>query len=293
MKTIAATLTRLGIASILLTGGPVLAQDAASAISPETRLEPFEVRGPGSVDKLEMIPIPGGTVTTVDRDGETRDVEVGPLWISKTEITWDLFDPFVFRLDEDAPPEADAITRPSKPYIPMDRGFGHSGYAAISMSHHSAEQYCKWLSAHTGRTFRLPTEAEWEYACRAGSETSYSFGDDPKVLKKHAWYDDNADYTAHPVGTKQPNAWGLHDMHGNAAEWVTGRDGKPVTKGGSYRDFAEDLEVTDRQAETPAWNASDPQVPKSIWWLADAGFVGFRVVCVPENDGDDAREASP
>lgn len=283
----------MSIATILLSGVVGHAQTPSQpAAARGEALEPFELRGPGSVDKLRMIPIPAGTVTITNSNGEARDIEVGPLWISRTEVTWDLFDPFVFKLDENAPPEADAISRPSKPYIPMDRGFGHAGYAAISVSYHSAQQFCEWLSAHTGKTFRLSTEAEWEYACRAGSEGPYGLGGVPGALEQHAWFDDNADYTTHPVGKKKANRWGLHDMLGNAAEWVSGHDGEPVTKGGSYRDFAEDLEVIDRQAETPAWNASDPQIPKSIWWLADAGFVGFRVVCVPEETSSETAPDS-
>lgn len=252
--------------------GGMLAVVAAlhSATQPGTpdMREPFWQEIPAAAFKFEMLPIPG-----------TDDGRIKPLWMSRHEITWEAFDVFMYGLDEEAREgDVDAVTRPTKPYLPPDRGFGHEGFAAISMSHKSAVEFCAWLSARSGRTYRLPTEDEWEHACLAGAAGPYSFGDAAHAAD-FAWFRDNSDRRPHRVGTKKANAWGLHDMHGNVAEWVIGRDGKAVVKGGSYLDSVEGLRADARVVDDPAWNRSDPQIPKSVWWLADGPFVGFRVVC--------------
>ena len=110
------------------------------------------------------------------------------------------------------------MTRPTPPYADMTFGFGRDGQPAICMTHHAAMEYCRWLSAKTGKIYRLPTEAEWEYACRAGTKTAYSWGDDPEKLDEYAWDVNNAEKPM-PVGKKKPNPWGLYDMHGNVSEW--------------------------------------------------------------------------
>ena len=174
--------------------------------------------------------------------------------------------------------EEDAISRPSRPYGNPDRGFGHEGYPAIGITYYAAEQFCNWLSRKTGRRYRLPTEAEWEYACRAGVLPPGPIKD-KKLLDRIAWFEENSEGKTHRVGEKEPNPWGLHDMLGNAAEWCIGMDGRPVLRGGSYKDPASDVHPAARQYQTPEWNASDPQFPKSKWWLSDAPFAGFRVLC--------------
>jgi formylglycine-generating enzyme required for sulfatase activity len=273
---------------------PILLTAAMCALGPQPADQPdappkpperFSQPIPVAAAKVEMIPIPGDAAA-----------KIAPFYMSRTEVTWEVFDVFAYRLDaEGAGAGSDAVTRPSKPYLPPDRGFGHDGYAAISMSYRNAAEFCAWLSVKSGRTYRLATEAEWEHACRAGATTRYPFGDDPGALGEHAWFAGNSDATPHPVGTKKPNAWGLHDMLGNVQEWVTGVDGKPVTKGGSYRDGSEHLTCSARQPQVPAWNASDPQIPKSPWWLADGPFVGFRIVCeIPPAQSDKPKvEARP
>ncbi len=211
-----------------------------------------------------------------------RAADAPRVWLSATEITWDVYDAFVFELDKpavQADPAIDAIARPSKPYILMDRGFGHAGYPAISVNHTGAAAFCAWLSHKTGRSYRLPTEAEWESACRAGAAGGWCTGDDPAPLGEHAWFKANAERRTHPVGMRKANAWGFFDMHGNAGEWCTSATGEPVLRGGSYRDSAPGLRADARVLPEKKWNASDPQLPKSKWWLADGGFIGFRIAC--------------
>lgn len=236
-------------------------------------LEAFSQKLPGSAFSFTMIPVPA------DPD---RGIEA--FWIGSTELTWEAFDVFVYRLDEDkdAPQGTDAATRPTKPYLPPDRGFGHEGYAAISMSYKNAAAFCEWLSKKSGRHWRLPTEKEWEYAATAGVNAPYPFGADDALLGEFAWFGANSDGKPHPVAGKTPNAWGIFDCCGNVAEWVDVPGGKPVTKGGNYLSTAPACSVAERAPYDPSWNRSDPQVPKSKWWLSDGPFVGFRVVCDPK-----------
>lgn len=255
------------VAAMTACAGPARVEPGILRAQPETPPAPFWVEIPEAAHKFEMVPIPGND------DGSIR-----PFWMSRTEITWDAFDVFTFKLDAPGHPDADAVSRPSKPYIPPDRGFGHAGYAVISVSFRNANEFCAWLSARTGRKFRLATVHEWTHACLAGSAGPYTFGDDVALLADHAWYEANADYSPQPVGRKKPNAWGLHDMHGNVQEWVTTDDGKGTTCGGSFRDEPERLRANSRAPYQPGWQASDPQIPKSPWWLSDGPFVGFRVV---------------
>jgi len=188
----------------------------------------------------------------------------------------------------------------SEPGRSDDEGPQHP---VLCITHHAAMEYCRWLSAKTGKTYRLPTEAEWEYACRAGTKTAYFFGDDPKKLGDYAWFAGNAEDMTHPVGTKKPNPWGLYDMYGNVAEWCldaykkdayagfpadkltlepvllpTGTRFPDVARGGSWADEANRCRSATRRGSDKSWIKRDPQRPQSIWWLTDAEFVGFRIM---------------
>ncbi|HMP04159.1 MAG TPA: SUMF1/EgtB/PvdO family nonheme iron enzyme, partial [Gemmatales bacterium] len=274
----------------------------------------------GTAVKFDMGYLPGGRfkqgspeseAERAEHEGPVHEVEVRPFWMGKMEVTWDEYDLFAFSLDLQkegqpapaAPAGADAVTRPTPPYTDMTFGYGHDRYPAICMTHHAAMEYCRWLSQKTGKTYRLPTEAEWEYACRAGTTTAFSFGDDAEKLGDYAWFTDNSDGKPQPVGGKKANPWGLFDMHGNVAEWCvdhyaadryqalaknplsvmpvllpTDRRFPHVVRGGSWDDEAGMLRSAARMGSTREWLRQDPQRPQSIWWLTEAVFVGFRVV---------------
>jgi formylglycine-generating enzyme required for sulfatase activity len=126
-----------------------------------------------------------------------------------------------------------------------------------------AMAYCSKLSSlpaevAAGRVYRLPTEAEWEYACRAGTTTEYSFGDDAKDLVKYAWFDGNSGKTTHAVGGKLPNVWGLYDMHGNVWEWCSDAEGSyRVRRGGSWSDSARICRSAFRGSSDPSLRGSN------------------------------------
>ena len=195
----------------------------------------------------------------------------------------------------------DAVTGATTPYVEMSFGMGVDDFPAISMTQLAASKFCEWLSAMTGNFYRLPTEAEWEYACRAGSDSAFNFGDDISKLKDYAWYDENSEDKYQKVGTKNPNDWGIHDMHGNVAEWtldqyspISYRQRKDkltenpfvepikvyprVVKGGSWMDNQKRLRSASRRGSSKQWKRQDPQIPKSLWWHTDAQFLGFRVI---------------
>ena len=291
----------------------------------EASMKPYTEVIAGAEVTFDMVPIPGGKFLMGspeaekdrgDDEGPQVEVEIEPFWMGKCEVTWDEYDAWSLKLDiqrrgllrqregtevTNWEKLVDAIARPTNAYSDMTFGMGHDGYPAICMTEYAAKMYCKWLCASTGRYYRLPTEAEWEYACRAGSTTAYSFGDDPGELDDYAWQFDNSDDKYQKVGKKKPNAWGLHDMHGNVCEWVLDQHipdfykshaSNPVkspfavpttlyprvVRGGSWDDDPDRLRSAARRGSDPSWKMQDPQIPQSIWYHTDADFLGFRVV---------------
>jgi formylglycine-generating enzyme required for sulfatase activity len=308
-----------------LTWVPAGRAQQAPAASLPPGMKPYVEPIPGTELKFEMLPIPAGTFMIGSPAGEEKrsddegpqvKVEIAPFWMAKHEVTWDEYDEFAFQMDlkrkkregvdpakqSDTEKAGDAVTRPTPPYADETFGMGRKGQPVICITHHSAMEYCRWLAAKTGKAYRLPTEAEWEYACRAGTKTKYSFGDDPTKLGDYAWYVDNSE-KPQPIGKKKPNPWGLHDMHGNVSEWCldqyaadiystlqkeepvrrpvvlpTAKEYPYVARGGSWDDDGDRLRSAARLASNLEWSVQDPQRPQSIWWHTDATFVGIRVV---------------
>lgn len=206
-----------------------------------------------------MVPIP-------DPDGSTA------FWMSDAEISWDHYDVFVYELDQPVNEQVDAVTRPTRPYISADRGWGHVDYPALSVSNRGAIAFCQWLSASTGSQWRLPTVVEWQQACRLGQVT-------PGTADDHAWHAGNSKRRTHKLRSKTPDALGLHDLHGNVSEWCRKGEDELVLVGTCYSDAGDTIGCTVIKTPVPEWNDTDPQIPRSTWWLADAPFAGFRVVC--------------
>lgn len=273
--------------------------------------EPYTQKIKGTELSFTMEAIPGGQFAMGSKTGNSDEapvhtVELTPFWMSTFEVTWDIFEPFLYKDYEETvsieaiPSEVDAVTRPTKPYLDMTFGMGKEGHPALAMTHYNAIQFCKWLYTRTGVFYRLPTEAEWEYAARANTKTDYSFGDEVDMLDQNAWFIENSGETTHEVGQKKPNDFGLYDMHGNVAEWTYDQyvpnydsfaDLKSINpfvqpeelyshsiRGGSYLDEAFDLRSSARLASDPEWKAIDPQIPKSNWWMPEASFIGIRLV---------------
>ena len=287
----------------------------------EAEMKPYTELIEHANAKIDMVAIPSGEFvmgspdSEADRnedEGPQREVAIDAFWMGKYEITWDAYEVWMSDLDifrrtafgieanaRDKAADKYQLSQPTPPYTDMSFGMGTRGYPAICMTQHAVRTFCKWLGAKTGRYYRLPTEAEWEYACRAGTTTAYHFGDDASQLEDYAWFYDNSEAYA-KVGKKKPNPWGLYDMHGNVSEWVldqhlpdfyasdAGRAKLPlaipttlyprVVRGGGWDDDPDWLRSASRITSSEEWKLQDPQLPQSIWYHTDALSVGFRVV---------------
>jgi len=268
----------------------------------------YKVTIPNTTFSYGMAPVPAGEFLmgsaapgAKSDEGPQHKVRVDAFWMQTHEVTWDSYLMFMFadQAMERKTPDAlvDAQSRPTGPHLEMSFGRGNSGFPAISMTQHAANKYAQWLSAKTGEYYRLPTEAEWEYACRAGAADVAA-----AQLGDYAWFAKNSatagftDGTYHKIGTKKPNAWGLYDMLGNVMEWTLDQY-KPYTaaaaenpwvksvtpyphsvRGGSWNDDADRVGCAVRVSSNADWKKQDPQLPKSIWYMTDAQWLGFRLV---------------
>jgi formylglycine-generating enzyme required for sulfatase activity len=230
---------------------------------------------PGTALALDFAPLTGPTGNT--------------LWLSTTEVPWEAYDVFLFGFDLPAEQRVsgwDATARPSRPYGSPDRGLGHRGFAAQAVTAHAAEGFCTWLSQQCGASLRLPTESEWEWAAREAAARPAGLGDAlsparkiPAELGQQVGFAPYEGPRPVALANLSPNRLGLRGLTGNLAEWVRRDDGSGhVTAGGCFLDAPEECQPERREAQAASWNETDPQNPKSRWWLANAPFVGFRVL---------------
>ena len=278
---------------------------------------------------FDMVLIPGGEFLMgssdkeagrKDNEGPQHKVRLEPFYLCTTETTFVLFQAYyeeTVQRDRDEArkkvKDVDATTGPTPIYGDPTMGMGGGTRPAIGATWLNAMTFCRWLSKKTGKKYRLPTEGEWEYAARAGTETAYFFGNDPKQIAAYAWSEDNSEQATHEVAKKKPNPWGLYDMLGNVLEWVHDfydptaytamakkspalnprgpKQGKVhVARGGSWESPAEELRCPARAFEEDFWRFLDPQVPKSKWWLPQMGFIGFRVARSVEPAKSESRK---
>jgi len=308
-----------------------------------TKFENFTEKIPGTCISFEMIAIPGGKFSMGSPKNESfhradedpvHSVKVSGFWMGKIEVTWEEYLAFFKATSSQGrmegqlvkPGNTDAITGPTPPWGAPDQGWGKGSRPAITMTWYAATVYCEWLSRVTGKKYRLPTEAEWEYACRGGTENPYFFEGDPRkyssrgLLRKifgpdttriHSFiiYKENSQFkTQEPIVVKA-NPYGLKNMPGSVAEFCSDyysanaymqqkgkmsiNPGGPKTgaehviRGGSFKSDAKDTRCAARDfTRTKEWLVTDPQMPKSIWWYSDCNDVGFRVVCEVEQKMD-------
>ena len=272
---------------------------------------------PNSDLSIEMIFIQGGEYSMGNKNSNVN-TQISSFWMSKYEITWEIYNLFMefdqsnkleYIIDGDTI-KVDCISKPTTPYTDMTFGMGYEGFPAVNMTHFAASKFCKWLSLITGNYYRLPTEAEWEYACRSGTSSDYYYGDDISLIDEYSWNKNNSDNSYQRVGQKIPNKWGLHDMLGNVSEWVADSYDDNIFKskklkkdpfifseskypkvyrGGSWNDEPSSLLTHKRFYSDNSLQKRDPQIPKSQWWNTDAPNIGFRIVRVNKDDSESRR----
>lgn len=268
----------------------------------KTTAQTYEQKLPNTTVSFKMVSVPGGKFSignsnpTAERDeAPQKEIELSPFWIAEHEVTFAEWDLYFKDMTLPQSKVIDGVTRATPQYIDLTWGMGRDDdQPTNSMSQQAAMMYCKWLYSKTGFFYRLPTEAEWEYACKAGGTTAT----DLKTSGDLGYSKENSGAKYHRVKQKKANAWGLYDMLGNLSEWtidqydavyyqnINAKD--PMTtpgpkyprtvRGGSYLDEGTKCTCSNRIPSDASWNKRDPQIPKSRWWLTDGMFVGFRVV---------------
>ena len=307
-----------------------------------TKFESYKEQIPNSLVSFEMIAIPGGTFKMgsgdkepfrKENEGPVRNVTLSPFFMSEVEVTWDMYWAFYAKtmsegrtppenvFANNSRPDVDAVSGPTPPFGFPDQGWGGGDRPAITMTHYAAETFCQWLSLVTGKKYRLPTEAEWEYAARGGTETPYFFEGNPKdfsnegfwrkffdadtkVISDYVVYTNDSKNRTQEPSVVKANPFGLKNMLGNVMEYCADKydpeaykkSGESVTnplvtegeefvvRGGNYASDAADVRSAARDfTKHDDWLKTDPQQPKSIWWYSDIRGIGFRVVCEPDN----------
>ena len=306
-----------------------------------TSFDNFVEQIPGSSSTISMVAIPGGSFRMgsdskepfhKEDEAPVRNVTVSSFFMSEIQITWDQYWTFFSQtmsegrtppeviFENNTRPDLDAVSGPTAPYGSPDQGWGAGVLPAITMTHYAAETFCQWLSLTTGKKYRLPTEAEWEYAARGGTETPFFFEGNPKdysdqgfmrrffaakteIISDYVIYRKNSNNRTHEPDRVKPNPFGLKNMFGNVWEYCadkyspkaysrTGLDvtnpletegDEHVVRGGFYNSDAADLRSAARgYTDHNDWIKTDPQQPQSIWWYTDIKGIGFRIVCEPD-----------
>ena len=326
-----------------LKGAPKLAGKIHESATEVTEFKNFTETVPGSTASIKMVAIPGGEFMMGSPENEAfrkadegpqKRVKISPFFMGEYEVTWDQFWAFYTETMSEgrtppskvyannSRPDVDAVSGPTPPFGAPDQGWGQGDRPAITMTHYSAETFCQWLSLKTGKTYRLPTEAEWEYAARGGTDSPYFFEGNPKKFSNEGFmknifkadttgingftiYANNSNNRTQDPADVKANPFGLKNMLGNALEYCSDwyaedayeklqdgavdpkgpAEGKEyVVRGGLYSSDAADIRSAARaHTEHDKWLKTDPQNPKSIWWYSDIKGIGFRVVCeIPE-----------